>query len=207
MQYGFLYAIINYIVNNLKWLNLVEYFKLSSHFFIKNASPSDDEKKKAERIAVDVFITLKWIYVFLIVFFKWNFSIMSITLWYLIVTNAYTYFYFHVWDKVSMDPDKFEITRVRRRFMNLMLAVGFSNVSFACLYKYRYYDNFQWSDMTNSFSEALWYSFSNSITASYAPVSACDDMGVRISLIQLFFSFVFLTIILAKSMPATTSTT
>ena len=207
MQYGFLYAAINFMVENLRWLNLVEYLKRASHLFINNATRTGDKEKKAERIAVDIFIVLKWVFVALTVCFNWNYPVVTFILWYLIITNAYTYLYYHVWDKASMDTENFKITRVRRRFMNLILAVGFSNVSFASLYRYRYYDNFQWTNGADSFSGALWYSFSNSITSSYAPITTCDDMGIRISLIQLFLSFVFLTIILAKSMPQTTSTT
>lgn len=205
MQYGFLYSIINFVVNNLRWLNLVEYFKLISFFFIKASPPPRGQKKKAARIAVDIFITLKWLFLLLVVLFEWNSSIVAIMIWYLIITNAYTYLYYHVWDKQSMDTGNYKITRVRRRFMNLILAIGFSNFSFACLYRFRYYYNFQWNSSRNTFIESLWYSFSNSIAATYTPVTTCDDMGVRISLIQLFFSFVFLTIILAKSMPQTSS--
>ena len=205
MKNGILYAGFNLLMEGLKWLSLVEYFKLLSRYFFKNKT--QDIIKTAEKNAVDAFIILKWGLVVLAYVYGWENSFLTLVIWYLIVANIYTYFYYHVWDKITMNVDNFSIKQAQRRFLNLLLSIGFSNVSFAYLYKIPYYDDFNWDKSSDHPINSLLYSITNSIAANFSYVSPCTIEGTQVSLIQLFISFLFLTIILAKSMPQTSSST
>ena len=137
---------------------------------------------------------------------EWNSILVSYFIWYLIYSNLYTYFYYHVWSKEAMNTEDFEIDRIRRRFVTLMLSIGFSNVCFAFLFRIVYLSDFDWSDKIPLNTKALWFSFANSLTANYEYVKPITQSGAEITLTQLIVSFIFLTIILGKSIPQTKST-
>lgn len=87
-----------------------------------------------------------------------------------------------------------------------MLAVGYSDLCFAYLYKLPYVKELTWSDNSITFLKATWYSISNSLAANYEGVSAASDLGNSIAMTQLIITFIFVTIILGKSIPQTNST-
>jgi hypothetical protein len=51
----------------------------------------------------------------------------------------------------------------------------------------------------------MWYSISNSLAANYNFVLPNSDFANSVSMIQLLVTFVFVTIILGKSIPQTNS--
>lgn len=198
MKNGLIYVFFNSIIEGLKYFSLVELFKwLASKMFVTNNS-------KARKIAVDIFILLKWSFVLSAFIYRWNNPLFNILVWYLIFTNIYTYFYYHVWDKDSLHTD-LKIDRVRRRFLNLLLSVGFSNFCFAYLYRFSYYDHFKWIGKSEHSLSAVWFSMANSLTSNYEFVVPKTQFGNELALMQLFLSFMFFTIILAKSIPQTSS--
>jgi hypothetical protein len=97
--------------------------------------------------------------------------------------------------------------RIRRRFVTLMLAVGYSDLCFSYLYKVPFKHNFEWSSDLTTFTKSAWFSISNSLAANYDAVKPITDLGYNVSMIQLILTFVFVTIILSKSIPQTNSTT
>jgi hypothetical protein len=206
MKNGPIFFILNIILENLKYISLVEFFKfLSVKLFAKNGNR--DKKNTAKRYAVDIFIILKWSLVIYLLQNEIYNNYFTIFIWYLIYSNLYTYFYYHVWHKDSMSTDTFLIDRVRRRFVTLILSIGFSNVCFAYLIKLPYATDFNWSNNSVTNAKSLWFSFANSLTANYEYVKPQTEMGVDITIIQLIISFIFLTLILGKSIPQTNSTT
>src|SRR3990167_7363264 len=97
MKNGFLYQIIKTTLDSLKYLNLVELFKTVG----KKINPQ--KATEYSRISVDTFIVLKWLFIFFIwVFGATNFW-LTILVWYLIFTNIYTYFYYHIWADDALD--------------------------------------------------------------------------------------------------------
>jgi hypothetical protein len=106
-----------------------------------------------------------------------------------------------------MNTENFDIERVRRRFITLMLSIGFSNFCFAYLFRFPYLDDFEWSDKIPLNAKAIWFSFANSLTANYEFVKPVTQNGASITITQLIISFVFITLILGKSIPQTKSTT
>lgn len=206
MQNGIIYTILKFIFDNLKYLSLVELIKfLSVKFFADKSNILSIVK--TSRIAVDTFIILKWTFVIILLKYSINNSFLTILIWYLIISNIYTYFYYHVWKAESLNPDNYTIDRVRRRFITLLLSIGFSNLCFAYLFRLPYVADFKWSNDVALNVKSLWFSYANSITADYEYVKPVTEVGINLTITQLIISFIFLTIILGKSIPQTSSTT
>lgn len=206
MKNGIIYRILKLILDGLNYLSLVELFKYIS---IKLFSTAGNQQSQitASRIAVDTFIILKWLSVLLSFINGWSSTFLTIFVWYLIYSNLYTYFYYHLWSRESMNTENFDIERVRRRFITLMLSIGFSNLCFAYLFRIPYLNDFEWSDKIPLNTKAIWFSFANSLTANYEFVKPITQDGASITVTQLIISFVFITLILGKSIPQTKSTT
>lgn len=199
MKNGFIYVVIKFLIDKICWLNLVEYFKKIGVWL-------NPEKKNREmeatytRVATDIFIVLKWLFVFL----AWtlgstNAWIVGIV-WYLIITNLFTYFFHHIWTNEALSTTHFSEDRIRRRFLNLLLAITFSDFCFAYLYKLPYFSDFQWPQKVLDI-HSFWYSVSNSLAANYGAVTPLTNLGNSISMIQLIITFVFVTIIISRSIP------
>lgn len=194
MERGIIYTIFDWIIENLKYLNLVEYFKkIAEKIYPRNT-------RTASRAAVDLFIILKWIVISLFWFFNIKNSFANTIVWYLIFCNLYTYFYHHSWSK-KLARNEFDLDRIKRRFLNLLLSIAFNVTCFGYLFAQPFSSNFKWQNGYSTLSDSLLFSLSNSITSSYEPVTIISSVGHRISLIETIISFVFLTIILANSIP------
>ena len=204
MQNGIIYTILKFVFDNLKYLSLVELLKI---IFVKGFSNSDNilSKVKFSRLAVDIFIIIKWILVIVLLRYSINNPFLTFLIWYLLLTNIYTYFYYHIWKEESLNPDNFSIDRARRRFISLLLSIGFSNLCFAYLYRLPYLSEFKWSNDIPLNMKSIWFSYANSITADYEYVKPATELGINLTITQLIISFIFLTIILAKSIPQTSS--
>ena len=133
--------------------------------------------------------------------FKISNPLSAFVVWYLSLTNLYTYFYYHIWSSEILSDVHFGIDRIKRRFTTLTLAVSYTIFGFAYLYAIPYSDEFTWSNDTPTFLKSLWFSVSNSLTASYDQVKPITDLGSSISMIQLLMMFIFLTIIIGGSIP------
>jgi len=199
MEKGPIYKSIDYILSGLVYINLVELFKfLSQKLSSKTASLTN--KRRNLRISVDLFILIKWIFIGLLVFSNKAYPITTIIAWYLIFTNLYTYFFYHTWSTDILKDKFFDIDRIKRRFLNLFLAIFFTIFTFAYLYFVPYSNEFYW-ESSATFLHSFWYSVSNSLTASYSQVFPLSDLGNSISMIQLLIMFLFLTIIIGGSVP------
>ena len=203
MKYGFIYEIFRAIIEGLKYLNLVELFKLIAKKL--NPTPLDERKVTIySRVAVDIYITLKWILLIIFLLRSLNGFWSCLIIWYLIITNIHTYFYYHVWDKSAINLMESDEHCLRRRFINLLLAIAFSNISFAFLYCTFYSSGFNWGNSGMSNSHAIWYSVSNSLAANYSSISPISDLANSVSMIQLLITFLFITIIVSRSIPQKT---
>ena len=204
MKNGIIYIFAKWLLDNLKHLTLVEWFK----YFAVKLNPdknSIDKRLTYSRVSVDLFIILKWLFVLILAKLDLSNCFLTFFVWYLLLTNIYTYFYYHIWTEEALNTENFAIDRIRRRFINLMLAVGYSDLCFAYLYKLPYVKELQWSDNSITFLKSIWYSISNSLAANYEGVSASSDLGNSIAMTQLIITFIFVTIILGKSIPQTNS--
>lgn len=200
MQNGFIIEIIKAIVNSLYYFNLVELFKtIAKKLAQPNARPSI--KIKYSNFAIDFFILLKWLFVFVV----WKNGIANTfitgTVFYLVFTNIYTYFYYHVW--VDSTSQSITYERNIRRFVNLILAYSFSNYCYGYLYAVPFYNDMTWGllPVIDKDHNALLFSIANSLTSSVAGVATNTTIGNFISVSQVSLSFIFISIILSKSIP------
>ena len=195
---GIIFPIIDWIITNFSYLNLVEFFKLICKLIAKK-----NVKKRIQlsRVSVDIFILLKWLFITFLIIFNINKRWTTIFTWYLIISNIYTYFYYHTWDKRIIEDCFLETKRIKRRFLNLILAISYTLYSFAYLYYLPYYNEFSWTSTKQNFLKAFWYSVSTSFTGSYDQVKPINDLGYSISMIQLILMFIFLSIIIGGSIP------
>jgi hypothetical protein len=194
MKKGIIYICINAVIENIKYFNLVELPKyIFKKFFFSDSIT-------ATRFAVDLFIILKWTFVMLLWYFNVKNQVINIAIFYLIFTNIYTYFYYHVWTKDLENPF-YDSERIKRRFLKLMLSIAFNVVAFAYLIAQPFSNNFKWKNGYSELNDALFFSISNSLTTSYQNVSIITELGHSLSLIETVTSFIFLTIILANSIP------
>lgn len=200
MKYGFIYNIFKAIIEGFKFLSLVELFKLIA--LKLNSNTNDVDKVTTfRRVAVDIFIIFKWLILTIFFFNGFNGFWYSSIIWYLIITNLHSYFYYHVWDEAaiqSLDNDEHSL---RRRFINLLLAISFSNFSFAYLYFTYYSTELDWGNSGLNSSHSIWFSISNSVAGNYNGISPMSDLGNLVSIIQLLITFLFVAIIVSRSIP------
>lgn len=206
MKNGILYIIYKFVLDKLDYLTIVYWFK----FFASKLNPNKNNQNSKDaysRTATDIFIILKWIFLIVIIKSSLSNGFLTGLVWYLIITNVYTYFLHHIWKDSALDTGAFEKDRIRRRFVNLILAVGFSDFCFAYLYKFPYFNEFNWPQEKIYFLKSVWFSISNSLAANYDSVKPLTDIANNITMLQLIITFIFITIILGKSIPQTSSTT
>ena len=196
MKKGIIYSVIDWFIETLMYLNLVEYFKLVLIRFYSK------DKILASRFAVDLFIILKWLLIALLWEFNINNSIATWIVWYVIITNIYTYFYYHTWTKDLAKPF-YNLDRIKRRFLNLILSIGYNIVSFAYLFAQPYFEHFEWNKGYSTLQDSILFSISNSLSISSIGVESLDQFGYHVSIIETLISFIFLTIILGSSIPQT----
>lgn len=198
MTNGLLYPIMDFTIRNLKYFNLVELYKL----LLVNIF-SKKNKLSVSRFAIDSFIILKWAFLIIMLKFQISNCFLTAFIWYLLYSNLYTYFYYHIWFNDTANDQYNTPERIRRRFINLLTSIGFSNICFAYLYRFPYLTNFEWSEKIPLTTKAIWFSFANSLTANYEFVKPIDKIGVDLTITQLIISFIFLTMILGNSIPKT----
>lgn len=201
MKDGLIYILAKFVVDNLNRFNLVELFKKLGEW--ANRDKNNDEKKRTyQRVAVDIFIILKWVFLLIIWRLHWVGLGWTIVIWYLLITNMHAYFYHHAWSDSALEGKYLDKHRVRRRFLNLFLALGFSDLCFAYLYRLPYVSHFSWGDLSSAIPTSLhatWFSISNSFAANYDVVKPITDPGNTVAMVQLLMTFVFITVIISRA--------
>jgi hypothetical protein len=175
------------------YLNLVEWFKKLFKALTKNK----ENKIRNIHISIDLFIILKFLLIVILWRFKISNTFCEILVWYLIITNLFTYFYYHTWLPPFQDTNESK----RRRFINLIISFIFSNLCFAYLYSEFYFDYYTIETGCYKELSSLLFSSFTSLFATYDLMKPKGDLGFVISLIQLSFTFFFISIILAGSIP------
>lgn len=194
---GLIYPLVDRTIRFLYYLNLVELFKYVAVLLVRSA---ENKRLTATRIATDVFILVKWSFL-LIVFLGQQFSLMlNWTVWYLLITNVFTYFYYHTWCDDVQHRNKFDSHRVRRRFLNLGLSFLYSIFCFAYLYSVGHAAEFQNSSNENILSSLL-LSTATAFASDYSLIQPNTELGQFIIITQSAITFIYVSIILSNSIP------
>lgn len=191
MKNGFIYILSTRIIQIFYYTNLVEGFKFLIGLLGK------DKERKFKNFAIDLFILLKWILIGAIWIVDKSNLFLAILVLYLIWTNLFTYFYYHVW----VTTKKIKSDRIQRRFINLFLAFAYSNFSYAYLYQSYFKSHFKISEGFDRKLSFLNYSNFNSLFSDYSIISPIDNTGYILTFSQLAITFIFVSIILSKTIP------
>ncbi len=198
MENGFIYEIFNVLINSLKYLNIVELFKKIA---IKLSS-SEKHIRKNANIAIDIFIIFKFLIIILFWYKELNNIYATIITYYLILINIYTYFYYHVWSDKANNRNQSN-DKNKRRFLNLIIAILYSDICYGYLYNIVYSVHFLWEQNTSRLISSLQLSIYNSFAGSFYGVKPITDLGIVLTTSQLLITFIFIAIILTRTIPPT----
>jgi hypothetical protein len=199
MQNGFLYESADVIIRCLKYLNVVEYFKMAAQRLTPSAA-SDSVIRKNTNIAIDVFIVLKWCLVASLWYLRVDGYASIVAVLYLLAASLHTYFYYHVWEE---NPYGHAMTlhRVRRRFLNLLLALAFTLFGYAFLYEVCFRSQIAWPPGIGGIISSLEFSIVNSIGGSFESMRPITTAATVLSMSQQIATFIIVAVILSKSIP------
>ncbi|WP_018703820.1 hypothetical protein [Anaeromusa acidaminophila] len=197
LKNGFIYYFINIILISFNKINLVELFKTIARSLVKETN----KQIESQNIAIDIFIVSKWLFVFILWINYIDGYWYRLFTWYLIITNLHTYFYYHVWHIRAVTNEQVSPERMRRRFINLLLAIAFSVFSYAYLYQVCYSNHFEgWPENYSFWLTSLFFSLTNSVKGSGLLVPITEQ-GLLIMASQFATTYMFLAIMISRSVP------
>lgn len=204
MTNGFLLPIFNVLVRIIFAFNLVEYFKKSvraAYRFAKSTKElSHADTLEASNIAIDIYQLFKYG----VLFVFWSLEIENVwakyAIFYLLISNVFTYFYYQVWGNGY--ASRFDREALNRRFLNTILAIAYYLLCYAYLYQYHFYLMIEWLNLPSTL-DSIYLSISTAFTLTY---SGFAPKGKDITIYMVFLSeilntFFFLTIIISNSVP------
>ena len=110
-RYGFIYRIVKTILFVLDYVNLVELFKYTFGKF-NNDHSNLEREKTFQRIGIDVFICVKWLFIIILWYFNLHSKVTTFIVWYLVIANLFSYFYNHIWTDVALNTENFTKDRI-----------------------------------------------------------------------------------------------
>lgn len=193
LRHGFIYPVVCAFITALNYLNLVELFKAVG----KRLSRDTDESVQYIRIAIDVFIILKWALVVFIWAAGVNSPLVTLFVGYLIATNIFTYFYRHIWEG-PYDPSR---EGWRSRFYMLISSFVYNAVCYAYLYDVPFRSQFSVSNSISHTGSSALLSASRSVLVDFSSMSPVTSAAYVLSLSQTLIVFLFISVILSVSIP------
>jgi hypothetical protein len=205
---GIIYPMLFLLIKLLFFLNIVEWIKNISDYFTSKIYKTHTERKIVFKIrrnrnfVIDLFIIIKFSIVTLFLFKGMDSIWIKFIVWYLLISNVYTYFYYHLWCNDALLEKYQTIHRVRRRFISLFISVAFMILCYTYLYSIMIPEHFI---LGMKDSEEIVISMITSISRSFAidyeGLKPKTNTGTIIEITQVINMFVFFTILLAKSLP------
>lgn len=203
MKNGFIYPITNMLVMLLRQLNFVEYVKKVFSWVVskyRRRALSEDETISVKNFAIDCFMIAKWLFVILAIIFGFSAKWIELVIWYLIASNLFTYFYYHVWGSGFALRD--DVDSQRRRYVNFLLSLGFYIVCYTYLYQFRYALEIGWPGDVVDTVNAVYLSVANAFTLTYGGFLPLSQTARVLFATELINTFFFFTIIIVNSVPS-----
>lgn len=188
MKNGFIYSFIRSSINCLYVFNLVELWK---RFYVAMRGTNRENLIETYNEAIDLFIVFK--YLFLIyLYIKVESKKYIYLVIYLIISNIFTYFYYHVWEK------KEGICRERdqRRFISLILSILYSNICFGYLYKISISNFEPFLENISLNLKTIYASFMTSFGSTLTPKT---ENGFLLIFLNVIINMLFIVIILSNT--------
>lgn len=197
MSNGFIFPAFNFIIHKFRYLCLVELLK---YLFVLNSTTDKNEnKKKLARYAIDFYQVFKWLLITFLLIFQPTNTFFKYLSYYMISTNLYSYFYYHVWGGIF--PQFGDYDYIKSRFLNTLLAVFYFILFYSYLYMSHFHEQINWPNGNIDFLNSFYLSISNTFTLTYGGFKPLTQ-NVRILFItELLNTFVFFTIIVSNSIP------
>lgn len=194
------YLILSYGITGVHKLNAVEWSKWAA---IKAARVSKEEdRRRISNWAIDLFIAAKWAFVIAAWYFNLTGRRVVWPVAYLLVMNAFTYFWYHLWIPIAPAYAADNPHRERRRFLNLLSAMAFSMVTYAYFYHRVFADRFDWPHGIAAPIAALTFSMGNALTGATGDLHPKTSGAYMLVTSQLVMTFVFAAMLLSTSIPA-----
>ena len=203
MKNGFIYPIANQIVRGLRIINVVEYVKnLVAWGYGKfhRRDLNEDEIIAAKNIGIDLFQLAKWVLIVLLIIYAVSGTLAALVIYYLIASNLFTYFYYHVWG--SQFKIRRDIGSQRRRFLNFILSIAFYIFCYAYLYQFQFADHIVWPESIVDTTNALYLSVANAFTLTYGGFAPQSQVVRMLFVTELINTFFFFTIMVSDALPS-----
>jgi hypothetical protein len=193
LRYGFIYPVFRSLIELLSCLNLVNLFKAIGIRLARNES----SMARNARIGIDIFLIAKWMALIALWLFG-NSSIFAVcVVSYLLLMNIFTYFYLHIW----LPPHDCSDENLRSRLVMLMFAILFNIACFGYLYSIPFSFAFHFDGDVSRSLTGLLFSVFRAFLLDFELVSATSLIGHVLIAVQTTVTFIFLSIILAVSVP------
>ncbi|WP_151899226.1 hypothetical protein [Vibrio mediterranei] len=202
MKNGFIYPLFDSVVRFAYYCNLVELFKFLAKLCVgvyKKGEASIEDQVQACNIAIDTYQIFKW--VALLVLWKLDVKHQAALMatYYLLASNLFTYFYYHVWG--SRYKQRVDRETLNRKFLNAMLAISYYLACYAYLYHVHFSSEIVWPENLVDSTNAIYLSVANAFTLTYGGFSPLTQEIRMVFMSQLINTFLFFTIIISNSIP------
>jgi len=205
MNNGFIYPFFDSLVRLLYYCNLVEFFK-----FLAKLCTGVLHKRSAEElsstgiirscnIAIDIYQVFKFGALFLLWVCDVNSLFSKIIVYYLLFSNLFTYFYYHVWG--SKFGQRVDRDTLNRKFLNSLLAITYYLLCYAYLYEVHYSQMISWPESVVDTTNAIFLSVANAFTLTYGGFSPLNQSIRVVFMSELINTFLFFTVIITNSIP------
>ena len=199
---GFLYPSFDIIIRFLYYTNIVELFKFVAKLIARCIYQDKITNEKLityANIGIDIYQIFKWSILIIFWMFNYNTEISKIIIFYLIYSNLFVYFYYHVWgSKFKQRQDR---ATLNRKFLNYLLAIAFYLTCYAYLYQIHFQDMITWPDNIIDSTNAIYLSIANAFTLTYGGFTPLTQDVRVLFMSELINTFLFFTIIVSNSIP------
>lgn len=209
-KYSPLLGVTQTIVVLFWHISLNEWIK---HFAIARAvkkRKNGDDCALYRSRAIDFYEILKW--GILIVFICWpgsgEWSVVSVVVGYLLWSNLFGHFYYHVWDdriveydRTQVSKDRFDVRR-NRRLNSFIGAFAYMVIGYAYIYHGPLAFELIWTEGDISWKNAIFVSIANSFTLTYGDYGPCSGLARAVFASQVLYTFVFVGVIITRSIPS-----
>ena len=199
---GFICPSFNKIIQLLYYTNVVELFKFSARYIMNlklKGKATQNDLIFASNMGIDTYQIFKWGILMLLWVFGANGILSKYLIIYLIYSNLFVYFYYHVWG--SKFKQRYDRDTLNRKFLNYLLAIVYYLFAYAYLYQYHYADQIQWPENLIDFKNAIYFSVANAFTLTYGDFQPLTQSIRTVLLTELLNTFLFFTIIISNSIP------
>ena len=202
MRNQFILSGFDWVVRRSQDINLVEHVKsLAVWGYSKwlDHEPTVEQKRAVAGLAIDVFVVAKFALIAWLIAVEVSDTWSKYLVYYLIWSNVFTYFYYHVWG--SRFQQQHDLVTQRRRFLNFLLAIAFYILCYAYLYEMHFAQVIQWPDGLVDTTNAIYLSVANAFTLTYGGFMPLAQETRVLFMTELINTFFFFSIILANSVP------